>query len=164
MRRPLVAAAALGLAGASCSRAPSDPNAGGRVVVERVADRATQLLSDPGQAGYCPDDSILIVIAIGRRWTSGIAMRVALPLPAARTFAVQPALDGPGSAAAVFRPLDAGPARYAESGTVRLDASRSVSGSFELTGSDSAGVRVSYRGRWSRLPLRMLPKGSCASQ
>jgi len=167
MRRPLIAAVALGLAGAACSAcsgADRDHNAGGRVVVQRVGRGSTRLLSDPGQAGYCPDDSILLVLAIGRSWSSGFAMRVALPLRAARTFAVQPSLGGLGTAAAVFRPLEAGAAWYARSGMMRLDASRSVSGSFDLTAPDTAGVHVSFRGRWSHLPLHVLPKGSCASQ
>jgi hypothetical protein len=158
-----MAAAALGLA-AACSTAPSDPGVGGRVVVERVSGGSTRLLSNPGQAAYCADDSVLLVIAVGRTWSSGFAMRAAAPLNTARTFTVQPTLGGPGTAAAVFRPLDAGPARYADRGIVRLDASRSVSGSFDLTAPDSAGVHASFRGRWSHLPLRLLPKGSCASQ
>jgi len=167
MRRPLIAAAALGLAGAACSAcsgAGRDTNAGGRVVVQRVARGSTTLLSDPGQASYCPDDSILLVIAIGRKWSSGFAMRVVLPLRVARTFAGQPSLGGLGTATAVFRPLEVGAAWYADGGTMSLDASRSVSGSFDLTAPDTAGVHGSFRGRWSHLPLHLLPKGSCAFQ
>jgi hypothetical protein len=167
MRRPTIVAAALGLAGAACaacSGTARDPNAGGRVVVERIGRGSTRLLNDPGRAGYCSDDSILLVIAIGRRWTSGFAMRVVLPLRAASTFAVQPSLGVLGTATAVFRPLEAGPAQYATGGMLRLAASHTVSGSFDLTAPDTAGVRVSFRGRWSRVPLHPLPKGSCASQ
>ena len=166
MRRPLIAAAALGLAGAcnACSGADRDPNAGGRVVVQRGTRGSTRLLSDPGQAGYCPDDSILLVIAVGRKWSSGFAIRVVLPLRAARTFTVQSSLGGQGTATAVFRPLEAGAAWYAEGGMVSLEASRSVSGSFDLTAPDTAGVHVSFRGRWSHLPVHLLPKGSCAFQ
>jgi len=167
MRRPLIATAAVALAGAACgacSGAGSDPNTGGRVVVQRVARGSSRLLSDPGQAGYCPDDSILLVIAIGRQWSSGFAVRVVLPQREARTFAMQPSLGGLGTAAAVFRPLEAGAATYAKSGIVRLDVSGSLSGSFDLTASDTAGARVSFRGHWERLPLRQLPKGACALQ
>jgi hypothetical protein len=167
MRRALIAATALGLVGAAigaCSGGGSDAITGGRVVARRVARGSTQLLNDPGQAGYCPDDSILLVTALGRRWTTGFTMRVVLPLQAAESLAVHPSLGGLGTAAAVFRPLDAGAAWYATRGMVRLDASRSVSGSFDLAAPDTGGVHVAFRGQWVHLPLHLLPKGSCASQ
>jgi hypothetical protein len=167
MRGPLIAAAALGLASAACcacSGAGWDANAGGRVVVQRLARGSSRLLSDPGQAGYCPDDSILLVIAIGRKWSSGFALRAVLPLRGARSFAVQPSLGALGTAAAVFRPLEVGAAWFAESGVVRLDASQSVSGSFDLRAPDTTGAHVSFRGGWSHVPLRQLPKGACALQ
>jgi hypothetical protein len=163
MRRPLVAAAVFGLAAAACSGAPADPNAGGRVELERVGRQSAVLLRGPGRADYCADDSILLVIAISREWTTGVVMRVALPLRAPDTLTVQPSLGGPGTAAAVVRPLKQGPAEFAEGGVVRLEATRTVSGTFDLQTADSAGVHVAFRGRWTRLPLRVLPSGSCAT-
>ena len=168
MRRPFIAAAALGLMGVAsgaCSGAGGEANAGGgRVVVERVARGSTRLLDDPGRATFCPDDSLLVVVAVGRKWTGGIAMRVALPLGQPRTFTVQPALGDAGTASAVFRPLEAGAAQYASAGSVRLEGRGPVSGTFDLTAPDSAGIHVAFRGRWSQVPLRLLPKGQCTSR
>jgi hypothetical protein len=166
MRWLLLAAALLALAGAACdagSGAGAGPNPdGGRLLVQRVAKRTTTLLDGPGRAGYCAADSVLLVVAIGRNWTTGFAVRVILPLLEARTFQVQRSLGGPGTATAVFRPLVTGAAQVATGGTLRLETSRTINGHFEMAASESGPGHVSFRGRWSRLPLYPLPKGLCS--
>lgn len=166
MRRPFIANAALAaLVCVACDAgagAGPDP-VGGRLVVQRVAKRTTKLSDGPGLASYCPADSLLLVIAIGRAWTSGFAVRVALPLREAGTFKVQRLLGDLGTATAAFRPIGEGAAQLGVGGTLRLEPSSGIRGGFEVAVPDSGGVHISFRGRWSRIPLRRLPRGSCRS-
>ena len=166
MRRLLLAAALPVLAGAACGScsgagAGTFPK-GGRFLAQRVAGRTTTLVSDPARATYCPDDSILVIVALARKWTSGLAVRGVLPLTVAREFQVGSSLGGDGTATAAFRPLEGGAAQLGVGGTIRLEPAATVGGRFDVSLPDSAGARVSIRGRLSRIPLSMLPKGKCA--
>jgi hypothetical protein len=166
MRRLTSAAVLLVLAGAACDaghEAGAGPiRGGGHLLAQRVAGRARTIVSGPAQATYCPAESLLVVIALDRNWTGGFAIRVVLPLTAARDFQVQPSLGGLGSATAAFRPLNGGVVEPGVRGTVRLDPSTSVDGRFDIGVPDSSGTPVAIRGRLSRIPLAMLAQGSCA--
>lgn len=166
MRRLTSAAALLVLAGAACDAshgAGAGPiPEGGRLLAQRVAKRTTTILSDPAQASYCGADSLLVIIALGRTWTGGLALRVVLPLAAAHEFQVQPSLGGLGTATAAFRPLNAGVLQPGVSGTIHLDPSKDVTGRFDIAAPDSSGTRIAIRGRLSRIPVLVLAKGTCA--
>jgi hypothetical protein len=159
MRRLLLTGALAVLAGAACDG--TGPG-GGRFVAERVAARTTTLVRGPARATFCPDDSVLLIIALGRTWSGGFALRSAFPLIAARDFRVAPSLGGPGSATAAFRSLLAGRAELGVAGSIRLEPSRNVSGRFDVQARDSAGVQVRIQGELAGIPLSVLPKGSCA--
>lgn len=167
MRRLHSAAGALlVLAGAACDAghgggAGPIPD-GGRLHAERVFKGTTTIVSGPAQASYCPADSLLVVIALGRKWTGGLAVRAVLPLVEARDFNVRPSLEGLGSATAAFRPLDAGVVQLGVDGTIHLEPAKGVSGRFDIAVPDVGGTHVFIRGRLSRIPLVVLPKGSCA--
>ncbi len=166
-RRAALAAALIGLAGLACD-AGSRPDGGlgqggGRVVVQRIAARSSRIADGPGLANYCPDDTLLVVIVLGRTWTGGLAMKVLLPLSAARTLSVQPVAGALGTANAAFRPMTGGKAEFGSGGTIELEPGRVVSGRFEVPSSDSAGARVVFRGRLSDVPVQSLPKGSCGT-
>jgi hypothetical protein len=156
MRRRVIAAVAL-VAGAACGTGSA---ADGRLLVEREAKRTTRLMYEPARADYCAADSLLIITAIGRDRTAGFALRVRLPLQAARTFVVQPMLGSVGTATAAFR-LPSGSGRLATAGTIRLEASGTVSGDFDVTVGDSAGTTVRFKGELHHAPVRQLPAGAC---
>lgn len=166
MRRLLSAAALVVLAGAACDArhgAGAGPIPyGGRLLAQRVAKGTTTIVSGPAQASYCPADSLLVVIALGRTWTGGLAARAVLPLVEARDFKVRASLDGVGSAAASFRPLDAGAVQLGVSGTIHLEPAKGLSGRFDIAVPESSGTPIFIRGRLSRIPVIVLPKGSCA--
>ncbi len=166
-RRAALAAALIGLAGLACD-AGSRPQGGlapggGRVVVQRIAGRSARIADGPGLANYCPDDSLLVVIVLGRSWTGGLAMKALLPLGAPSTFSVQPSVGALGTAHAAFRPLQSGRAEFGTGGTIELESGREVSGRFEVPSSDSGGAPVVFRGRLSDVPVQTLPKGSCGT-
>ena len=163
MRGGLIAVAAVGLAaGAACSAGRWIPSGtGGRVRVERMARRATILVDEPGRAEYCPLDSLLTIVATGPAPAAGFAVRVVFPLRAARSFVVQATLAGLDTATAAFR-LDDGSARVATAGVLRLQASATVDGDFDLSVPDSGGNTVRFTGTLSRLPTRSAPSASCS--
>ncbi len=167
MRRLLLAAVVPMLAGAACDACRAAGSGvrqdGGRFLAQRVARHKTTLVSGPARASYCSQDSLLVVVAVARSWTGGLALRAVLPLTAPREFQVRPALDGAGTATVAFRPLDAGVALLGVGGTVRLEPSAAVSGSFDVSLPDSGSARVSIRGTLSRIPLSVLPKDSCSA-
>jgi hypothetical protein len=162
MRGRVIAAATLALvAGVACDVGCGDGSgAGGHLRVERMARRATPLMDEPGRAEYCPVDSVLTIIAIGHDRAAGFAVRTALPLREARTFAVQPVLGGVGTATAAFR-LVGGSARLGSAGRLRLEPSPGIVGEFEVAVPDSAGIRVRFTGKLSHIPIRNVPPASC---
>jgi hypothetical protein len=166
MRRLLLAAALPALAGAACDArhgAGASPfPAGGRFLAERVARRTTTLVNGPAWATYCPADSSLVIIAIGRTWSGGLALRAVPPFDAPRNFRVQASLGDTGTATAAFRSPDAGAARVGVRGTVRVTISTAIDGRFDVALQDSGQVHVSIRGRLSRIPLSRLPTATCS--
>ncbi len=162
MRRLLLAAALPALAGAACSGPGTTPfPAGGRFTAERVAQRSTTLISGPAWATYCPSESLLVVVALGRAWNGGLAVRAVPPLNVARDFQVQMSLGDVGTAEAAFRSPAAGAARVGVGGTVRVAATTTVDGRFDITLPDSAGKHVSIRGTLARIPIATLPAAMC---
>lgn len=166
MRRLLLAAALSALAGAACDArhgAGASPfPAGGRFLAERVAGRTTTLVNGPAWATYCPADSSLVIIAIGRTWNGGLALRAIPPLNVPRDFRVQVSLGDTGTATAAFRAPDAGAARVGVGGTVRAAITTAVNGWFDVTLPDSGRDHVSIRGRLSGIPLTRLPTATCS--
>ena len=162
MRRLLLAAALPALAGAACSGPGTTPfPAGGRFTAERVARRTTTLVSGPAWATYCPSESLLVIVALGRAWNAGIAVRAVPPLSVQRDFQVQMALGDVGTAAAAFRAPVAGVARVGVGGTVQVAATTAVDGRFDIALPDSGGQRVSIRGTLSRIPFTTLSAATC---
>jgi hypothetical protein len=162
MRRRVIAAAALALvAGAACDLGVgTGSGAAGHLRVERAAHPPLKLMDEAGRADYCSADSLLTIIAIGYDRAAGLAVRVTLPLRAARTFVVQPQLGGVGTATVAFR-LANGSARIGSAGTIRLDRSGAISGDFEFAVPDSAGTLERFKGKLSRIPVRNAPPGAC---
>jgi len=165
MRRLFLAAALAALAGGACSagRGPgaSPFPAGGRFTAERVARRTTTLIGGPAWATYCPSDSLLVIVAIGRAWSGGLAVRAVPPLDVPRDFQVQLSLGRVGTATAAFRAPAAGAARVGVGGTVRLAVTTAVDGRFDIALPDSGGQRISIRGAFSRIPRVTLPASTC---
>ena len=166
MRRLLLAAALPVLAGGACSaghRAGDSPfPVGGRFLAEQVARRTTTLVNGPAWATYCPSDSVLVIIALGRTWSGGLAMRTFPLVAAPHEFQVQLSLDAVGTATAAFRASSAGPARVAVGGTVQVAVTNAVSGRFDLALPDSAKEHVSIRGTLTRIPFAVLPAATCS--
>ena len=165
MRRLLLAAALPVLAGAACSAdhglGTSPFPTGGRFTAERVAQRTTTIISGPAWATYCPSDSLLVIVALGRAWNGGLAVRTVPPLDVPRDFKVQLALGDVGTAEAAFRSPAAGAARVGVGGTVRMVSTTTVDGGFVVTLPDSAGKRISIRGTLSRIPIATLSAAAC---
>lgn len=166
MRRLLLAAALPVLAGAACSagRGAGDSPfpVGGRFLAEQVERRTTTLINGPAWATYCPSDSVLVIIALGRTWSGGIAVRTFPLVNARHDFQVQLSLDTLGTAAAAFRAPAAGSARVAIGGTVRVAVTNAVSGRFDVALPDSARERRSIRGTLTRIPFAVLPAAACS--
>jgi hypothetical protein len=158
----MMAAAALALlAGAACEGGPGPQSgAAGHLTVSIVTKRASRLLDEPGLATYCASDSLLTIIAIGHGRAAGFAARVTLPLHESRSMAIQAVLGGTGSATAAFR-LANGAARVGTAGTLRLEQSGAISGDFEVSAPDSAGVPARFQGKLSRIPVRNARPGAC---
>lgn len=166
MRRLLLAAALPALAGAACSagRGAGDSPfpVGGRFFAEEVARRTTTLINGPAWATYCPSDSALVIIALSRTWSGGLAIRT-FPLADTRhEFQVQFSPGALGTATAAFRAPAAGAARVAVGGTIRVAVTNTVSGQFDLALPDSARERVSIRGTLTRIPFSVLPAATCS--
>jgi len=160
MRPRLIAAATLALAAGGCGGGAPDANAGGHVRVERAAARTAGIMDEPGRAEYCPADSLLTIIAVGHDRGAGFAVKTALPLQGAGSFLVRPQLGGVGTATAAFR-LASGTARVGTSGTIRLQESGSVSGTFDVAVPDTGRTPVRFRGTLARIPLRPGIPASC---
>ncbi len=150
-RRVFAVAAVTALALAACAGAGDGAGGrSGRFVVERVTKGSGKLLDGPARATYCPSESLLTVVAVGRVWSGGLALRVALPLRASATFQVGRALGSSGSATAAFRPAG-GVARFGVSGTVTLVPSSAIEGGLEVSVTDSSGPNAQFRGRLSNI-------------
>ena len=166
MRRLLLAAALPALAGAACDAghgAGTSPFPdGGRFLAERVARRTTTLVNGPAWATYCPADSLLVIVALGRTWNGGLALRTVPPLDVPRDFHVQTALGDIGTAAAAFRAPAAGAATVGVGGTVRVVVTRVVTGRFDVAMPDSGREHTSIRGTLSQIPFVMLPAATCS--
>lgn len=165
MRRPLLAAALTVLAaacGAGRGVGASPFPVGGRFRAEHVARLTTTLIDGPGWATYCASDSVLVIVALGRTWSGGLALRT-FPLGGAPgDFRVQLALGDLGSATAAFRTSDAGPARVGTGGSVRVAVTSSISGRFDIALPDSGRQHESIRGVLTRIPVSMLPAATCS--
>lgn len=140
MRRPpfapLVPLLAVVLAVAGCRRADGPvryPSAGeGRLVLGWRA--GARLMDAPAQATYCSGDSLLVIVAVDRRWGAGLVLRGRFPVVAPRTYAVLPSLGDDGTAAAAFRSVADSVQRAVIGlrGEVRLEPGRSATGRFEV--------------------------------
>lgn len=155
--RLVAAVALLALWGAACR---AGAGKAGRLSVQRVTKPAATLLDAPARAWYCPGESLLSVVAVGPKFSGGLALRVSLPVQRRRTFELARHLAGDGTAAAAFRPLG-GVARFAVGGSVALRPSREIEGEFRATVTDSAGPHVEFRGTISRVPYDTLPESTC---
>ena len=168
MRRLLLAAALTALAGAACDacrRAGASPfPVGGRFLAERVARRTSTLVNGPAWATYCPADSLLVIVALGRTWNGGIALRAVPPLSTPRDFKVQLVLGDLGTATVAFRAPSAGAARVGAGGTVRVAVGTSVNGRFDVAVPDSGGASIAIRGTLSQIPFLQLPAATCSSR
>lgn len=150
----LVLTAASGCAGGSSS-------GGGRLRLERVLGaRSATLLDRPALASYCPRDSLLTIIATGRRASAGFALSVVLPWRGMRTFHIGASLAAGSEATADFR-FPNGVARLGVTGTLQLDAPALIDGEFDVMVSDSAGVPARVRGRLTGIPVRHWPPPTC---
>lgn len=146
LRGRLAATSFVALVSAACSAG----SGAGRLVVERRTKGPGQLLDDSARAMYCASESLLTVVAVGRSWSGGLALRVVLPVRSPVTLRVQRTLGGPGTATAAFRPA-AGVARLGVGGTVTLAASSAIDGDFEISVTDSAPPDAVLRGKLSRI-------------
>jgi hypothetical protein len=133
----------------------------GRLTVHRVTAPGGIVLDAPAQARYCATDSTVTVIAVGRSWAGGVAVRTALPVERPTTFRVGRVLDTLGVATAAFRPTG-GVARIGVSGTVRLESGPDLDGSFEVSVTDSTGPNVVFRGSFARVHYETAQGGACA--
>ncbi|MGD0483217.1 MAG: hypothetical protein ABSB58_01040 [Gemmatimonadales bacterium] len=111
----------------------------GSIVVERSSD--TRLVDVAARATYCRQDSLLVIIAVDRRWSAGLVVRGPFPPKATRTFTVRPALAGDGTAAAAFRSVDDSiqSAVMALRGTVQIDTDPRATGRFTIGAAPEPG-------------------------
>ncbi len=166
MRHPLLAAALPVLAGAACSAGHGAGDSpfplGGRFRADQVARRTTTLINGPAWATYCPSDSALVIVALGRTWSGGFAVRTFPLAGAPRDFQVQLTLGDLGTATAAFRAPDAGSARVGVSGTVRVTVGGTVTGRFDVALPDSGQQHVAIRGTFSSIPVSVLSAATCS--
>ncbi len=166
MRRPFLAAALPVLAGAACSAGHSAGASpfpvGGRFRAEHVARRTTTLINGPAWATYCPSDSTLVIIALGRTWSGGLAVRTFPLVAGSRDFKVQLSLGDLGTGTAAFRAPGAGAARVGVSGAITVDVAATVSGRFEVALPDSAKQHAAVRGTLTRIPYAVLRGATCS--
>jgi len=146
MRRPfhlspyLLAAV---LAAGACGRpedVPPTADPGHLVVVWRSGGR---LMDAPAEATYCVGDSLLLIVAIDRRWGAGLVLHGRFPVDTARSFAIRPSPAGAadGTANAAFRSVADSVHRavVALRGSVRLEPGPRATGSFEVGGAPLPG-------------------------
>jgi hypothetical protein len=166
MRRLLLAAALPMLAGAGCSAgrgAGASPfPIGGRFLAKGVARQTTTLINGPAWATYCPSDSVLVIVALGRGWSGGLAVRTYPLLGPQRDLKVQLALGDLGTATAAFRAPAAGAAQVGVSGSVQVAVATTVSGRFDIALPDSGKKQVSIRGTLARIPFSVLSAATCS--
>ncbi len=153
LRGHFAALSLVALVAAGCSAG----SGAGRLVVDRRTRGSGRVLDDSARATYCPRESLVTVVAVGRVWSGGLALRVVLPVRTPVTLRVQRSLGGPGTAVAAFRPL-AGVARFGDSGTVTLAPSSAIDGSFELSVTDSTPPDAVFRGALRHIPY-VVPTG-----
>ena len=161
MPRPSLGAAValLALAASACGPA-HETGAGGRMLVERVTRPAARLLDEPARARWCPQDSLLTLIAIGRRWTAGLAVRVAPPLPRSDSLPISRFLGGAGTATVALRAIG-GAARLAITGSLSFRAAGRLDGGFDVTVTDTAGPPTRVRGTLTGIPIIVPADGAC---
>jgi len=157
LRRRLTAFALGALAASACG---AGSGAGGRFVVERASKGSGRLLDDSASAIYCPAESLLTIVAVGRVWSGGLAMRVVLPARSLDTLHIQRTLGGFGTATAAFRPVG-GVARFGVRGVVTLAPSRALDGIFEATVTDSTPPDAVFRGRFRGVAYRVSSGQAC---
>jgi hypothetical protein len=163
MRWRTVVTAALPLALAvGCGGGPgSEAGANGDLRADRVAGgRTSRFIDGPAVATYCPDDSLVTVVAVSRDGSVGFAVRTRLPLGHARSFAVARSLAESSSAALALR-LKSGVARIGASGWIRLEGSATISGEFDVALPDSAGTRPRLTGRLAGIAVRTGKRAAC---
>ncbi|MEK6769800.1 MAG: hypothetical protein AABY85_12535 [Gemmatimonadota bacterium] len=118
----------------------------GRLLMEREGRGSARLVEAPARATWCESDSALVIVAVDRAWTGGLALRVEWPITAPRTFTVHRGLEGAGTAAAALRSMgdSVGPALLGVSGTVRVEAAAAATGRLDVMaeGADNSPVRV----------------------
>jgi hypothetical protein len=140
MRRPrvllcLVLSLALVAAGAcrgsGGTTRPPTPAEGRLVVAWRGGAR---FLDAPAHATYCAGDSLLLIVAVDRRWGAGLALRGRFPVESARSFTVRPSLGDDGTATAAFRSVADSVRRavMALRGTVLIEKGARATGRFEV--------------------------------
>lgn len=119
----------------------------GRLVVERVRRGHPRLLDAEAHATYCRGDSALVIVALGRSWGAGVALRTPFPPDSERTLRISPTLAGDGSAAVAFRAVgdSVQPAVEVGGGSVTLTRDSSATGSFVVTLAPRARGRAAER-------------------
>ncbi len=131
----VVAMLALAAGIPACRRAapvrPPEAGAGRLVAQRREGERLFDLRA---KAFYCAGDSLLVVLAIGDRWSGGLTVRGRFPLDSARTFTVHPAVAGEGTASVALRSVvdSVHTALLGSRGTVRLEPGPAATGRFEF--------------------------------
>lgn len=138
----------------------SGPDAGdgaraGRLQLEREGRGAARLVDAPARATYCGSDSAMVIVAVDREWTGGVALRIPWPLTGPRPFTVRHGLEGIGTASVALRSMQdsVGPALVAVSGTVRVEPDTSPTGRLDVIAEAADGSRVRVAGRFRQIPL-----------
>jgi hypothetical protein len=152
----LMCGTALGFAcGGDSGGVTGDATRAGRLLMEREGHGAARFIDAPARASWCAAESSLVIVAVDRAWTGGIALRVTWPLGGARVFLVRRGLEGEGSATAALRSMadSAGPALVAVSGTVRVERGTTPTGRLDVIAEAADGSPVRVSGRFRQIPL-----------
>lgn len=138
----------------------SGPDAGdgaraGRLQLEREGRGAARLVDAPARATYCGSDSAMVIVAVDREWTGGVALRIPWPLTGRRAFSVRHGLEGIGTASVALRSMQdsVGPALVAVSGTVRMDPAAAPTGRLDVVVEASDGSPLRVSGSFRAVPV-----------
>lgn len=127
----------------------------GRLLMEREGRGSARLVEAPARATWCESDSALVIVAVDRAWTGGLALRVAWPITGPRTFTVRRGLEGAGTASVALRSMgdSVGPALLGVSGTVRVEAAAAATGRLDVISEAADGSPVRVTGSFRAVPV-----------
>lgn len=150
----LCGAAFFGCGGDSASLT-GDRTRPGRLVMQREGAGAARLVDASARASWCAAESTLVIVAVDREWTGGLALRVGWPLPDAKVLLVRPRLETDRSATAALRSMgdSAGPALIGASGKVWLERDEAPTGHFDLIVATVGGGPVRVTGGFRAVPV-----------